>query len=182
MNYFFRYIFLGSLVDLLCYIFVQNKYVVIQVFLVYLYYYLYHRFVLHVFDINLHVYVHHYKYFQIPRYLELIIDFLFEIFSFAGTLTLLQYFLNIWFIPPSIISIVILTLSLSHLFNYSILGSEIHKAHHENPTKNFGPDFLDHIFGTNASEEYEDSIQHIPYLVQACIITHFAKLYFQWKD
>jgi hypothetical protein len=177
-----NYILVGALVDLLCYSLIQNKYVILEVFFVYLYYYLYHRFVLHVFDINLHVYVHHYKYFHIPRYLELIIDFLFELFSFGGTLLFLQYYFDTWLIPPSVVSIVVLTLSLSHLFNYSLLGSEIHKAHHEDPTKNFGPDFLDQLFGTNAGPEYEDSVQHIPYLVQACIITHFAKAYFQWKD
>jgi len=180
MDYLWRYIFVGILVDIFAWGLTQTN-TIVQVFITYLFYYSFHRFVLHVLDINPHVYVHHFKYFQIPRSVELCIDFVFEVISFGGIPLAIQNLTGLWLVSPSVIILVVLTLSLSHLFNYSILGSEIHKAHHLDMTKNFGPDFLDQLFGTNAAE-YEDSFQHIPYLVQACIITHFAKAYFQWKD
>lgn len=178
------YVIVGTLADLFCLMLLQTNFfiVAVQVFLVYLSYYCIHRFVLHNMSFNPHVYVHHYKYFQVHRYVELGIDFLFEMFSFAVVPLLLQYWLNIWIVPPTIVILITLFLSFGHLFNYSLLGSDIHKAHHTDSTTNFGPDFMDHLLGTNASPEYEDTLQHIPALVQACIVTHFAKAYFQWKD
>jgi hypothetical protein len=90
--------------------------------------------------------------------------------------------LNTWLIPPTILFFMFTTLGISHLFSYSILGSDIHRDHHLDSTKNFGPDFIDHLFGTNSKYYYEDMNQHIPCAVMGALIVHFAKLYFQWKD
>ena len=148
----------------------------VEMALVTLFYYFFHRFMFHNIPLNPHLTVHHEKQFNISRYLELTIDFTSETLILGAILLSVQVF------TPSVVILLLLFFGITHLFIYSILGSATHKKHHEDPTKNFGPDFLDHLFGTNAGPEYEDILQNIPCLVQACIITHFAKGYFQWKD
>jgi hypothetical protein len=154
----------------------------LQMVVVTLFYYMSHRFLFHGFLLNPHITVHHEKQFPISRCLELSIDFLSETILLGSGFLFLQYLTSFWFVSPSVLMMVLLAPGISHVFIYSILGSDTHKKHHEDPTKNFGPDIVDHIFGTNADSEIEDSVQHVPCLVQACIITHFAKAYFQWKD
>ena len=89
---------------------------------------------------------------------------------------------NIWLIPPTILVFMFTTFGISHLFIYSILGSDIHTDHHIDSSKNLAPDFMDHLFETNSQYDYEDMNQHIPCIVMAALVVHFAKLYFQWKD
>jgi hypothetical protein len=49
-----------------------------------------------------------------------------------------------------------LTMTLGHIFNYSFLGkNQIHSKHHQDTNYHYGPDFMDHLFGTNYYD-YED--------------------------
>jgi hypothetical protein len=132
--------------------------------------------------INLHVYNHHDKKINISRHLGLLISFIHEIFGYSIELIIIQYVLGIWFIPLSLLLFYYLTSAIIHLFIYSLLGSERHMEHHIDPTKNIGPDYMDHFFGTNSDSEYEDMNGYIPCAVMGALIVHFAKLYFQWKD
>jgi hypothetical protein len=144
-------------------------------------YYFFHR-SLHIFEYNLHKIFHHDHFFPISRNEELIIDFVFEVLVVIGIPYLIQEYLGFHYIPISILMLGSLAYGLNHILNYSFLPSQKHRNHHIMENVNFYPDFMDHLFGTNSDPEYEDMIQHIPYLVQACIITHFLKAYFQWKD
>ena len=147
-------------------------------------YYFFHR-ALHILPksmFNLHITIHHQKHHSLNRYVELFIDMIFEILIVCGVPLISQSLSNDWIIPYSIIWFVSLAFSLNHIFNYSFLFSKQHTAHHLSESTNFYPDFMDHIFGTNYDKEYEDMNQQIPSLIQACIITHFAKAYFQWKE
>lgn len=132
--------------------------------------------------INLHVYNHHDKKINISRYLSLFISFIQEIFGYSIQLITVQYILGIWVIPLSLIVFYYLTSAIIHLFIYSLLGSETHTGHHIDSSKNLGPDYMDHLFGTNSDNEYEDMNGHIPCVIMGALIVHFAKLYFQWKD
>jgi hypothetical protein len=118
----------------------------------------------------------------ISRNAELIIDFIFEVSFAAGLPYLVQTYTGVRYIPTSILVFVALAFALNHILNYSFLPSEKHRNHHIMENVNFYPDFMDHLFGTNSDPEYEDMTQQIPSLIQACILTHFLKAYFQWKD
>ena len=152
--------------------------------LMYCHYYFFHR-ILHQFPeytINLHVQVHHDKLYSIPRWLELAIDFSFEMLCFCGIPLLMQYCLEWWLISPSVVILASLTLTIGHIFNYSILGSnKIHQTHHANVKVHYGPDFMDHLFGTNL-EDHEDGNMHIPPIIVATTITLLLKIYLKWKD
>jgi hypothetical protein len=130
-------------------------------------YYFFHR-LLHIMLYNLHFAFHHRHMITISRELELLFDFLFETVHVVYFPYLVQRMFNINLIPFSVMVFISLAFGLNHIVNYSFLPSKKHTAHH--------------IFKTNSDPEYEDMIQQIPSLVQACIITHFAKAYFQWKD
>jgi hypothetical protein len=156
----------------------------IQVGISILYYYFMHRFIIHGLPstfLNIHLYNHHDKQLHVHRNLELFIDFIAEL-SWCLPLLVLQYVSGVWIVSPSILVFVFLLITISHILNYSILGSQIHYKHHQDSTKNFGPDVMDHLFGTNSEKEREDVLQHVSSLVMSCIVVHFSKVYFQWKD
>jgi hypothetical protein len=132
--------------------------------------------------LNFHVTVHHNKRVLLPRWLELVIEFIFE---FSITLCIPVFYAVLsgeWVIPFSIILFTSIFFAMNHVLFYSLLPSDFHEKHHRNTHVNFIPDYLDHLFGTNADETYEDMNQQIPLILISALITHFAKVYFQWKD
>jgi len=167
------------LVLLLCELLINKTvgYSIVMIF----WYYFSHQFLHVIPDFNLHTIVHHNHIFNISREFELLLDFIFECIFIIGFPVLFQYFF-VTVLPTSIIVFIGIAFALNHILNYSFLPSEKHIAHHLNSTVNFYPDFMDHLFETNSDPKYEDMTQHIPSLVQACIIVHFVKAYFQWKD
>lgn len=147
-------------------------------------YYFFHR-ALHLAQktsLNLHLTIHHQKHNKLHRYVELFIDMIFELIIVAGVPIISQSLFNDWIIPYSIIWFICIAFALNHILNYSFLFSKHHTAHHLTESTNFYPDFMDHLFRTNSGPEHEDMTQQIPSLVQSCIITHFLKVYFQWKE
>jgi hypothetical protein len=131
---------------------------------------------------NLHLNMHHTKQIKLPRWVELLLEYIFEFGWFAGVPLLIQYLSGVWIIPPTIVLFVVFTLTNVHILWYSMIQSETHSAHHKDTSKNFGPSFMDHLIGTNAIEEYEDMNQFIPFVLMSVLPIHFAKNYFQWKD
>jgi hypothetical protein len=156
----------------------------VELGLMYYHYYFFHRF-LHEYPeytANLHVQVHHTKVYNIPRWLELTIDFIFEMVCFCLLPLAIGHLTKMWFCCPSVIIMISLTMTLGHIFNYSILGSnEIHQTHHKDVTVHFGPDFMDHLFETY-KHDHEDGTMHIPPIIMATTITLLLKLYFPWND
>jgi len=150
----------------------------------YVHYYFFHRF-LHAYPnsvLNLHVQVHHDKLYKLNRNLELFIDFLFEMLCFCGIPLLVQYLLDCWIISPSVVFMISLTMTLGHIFNYSFLGkNQIHSKHHQDTNYHYGPDFMDHLFGTNYYD-HEDGNMHIPPIIVATCATLIAKYFLRWKD
>jgi len=156
----------------------------VELVMMYIHYYFFHRF-MHEhpeYTINLHLQVHHDKRYKIHRYTELLIDFLFEMFIFCVLPIVLQYYSGVWICSPSVIFMISLTMTLGHIYNYSILGSnKIHQTHHRDTTVHFGPDFMDHLFGT-AVHDHEDGTIHIPPILMATSIVMMSKLQFGWSD
>jgi len=132
--------------------------------------------------LNLHPSMHHYKNIKVSKTVELILEFLYEVFIviFVGSIS--SYIGNEWLIPFSLIVYGAIFFALNHVIYYSILHSHIHEKHHHNTEINFIPDYFDHLFGKNADLEYEDMNQQIPLLLIAALATHLLKLYFGWTD
>lgn len=152
--------------------------------LMYGHYYFFHKF-LHAFPnsrLNLHVQIHHDKRYGLNRHLELFIDFLFEMLCFCVLPLLVQTYTNIWICCPTIVFMISLTMTFGHIINYSYLGPNfIHKAHHLDTSVHYGPDFMDHLYGT-AIRDHEDGNIHISSILMATCVVLLAKLYFKWKD
>jgi hypothetical protein len=105
--------------------------------------------------LNTHMVYHHQHEKTIPRSLELFYE---TITDLAMNLSLfgVQKLCGINIIPLSVILLFSLAYMSIHIINYSMLGSTFHKRHHETLEKNFAPDAMDHLFGTNFNNEYED--------------------------
>jgi hypothetical protein len=119
--------------------------------------------------INPHIAIHHSQEKTLPRWLELTIETVQNIFWFF-LLYILQEATQIHIVPDSIILLSLFVYASVHNINYSIFGSEKHKEQHLNPDVNFGPDFLDHTFGTNSDEEYENMVHFIPNSILSYIL------------
>jgi sterol desaturase/sphingolipid hydroxylase (fatty acid hydroxylase superfamily) len=145
-------------------------------------YYFSHR-LLHQFPcfLNFHLNLHHDKV-GLPRWIELTIESILELFYFMLFPVLLQYLFNDWIIPFSVILLLSMTYTTYHLYNYSILGSEDHGRHHKDNTVNFSPNFLDHLFDTNFDEKHEDLNAGIVNAVVCTLLTLLLKRYFNWTD
>ena len=137
-------------------------------------YYASHQVLHHFPTINLHTLFHHDHLVKLDRNVELFIDFLAELAYLIGIPLIFQWFFQIQIVPTPIIIFISLAFALNHILNYSFLPSDKHRAHHLNDRVNFYPDFMDHLYSTNSDAEYEDMTQHIPSLVQSCIIVHFV--------
>jgi hypothetical protein len=102
--------------------------------------------------------------------LESMINMLF----FSG-IFLIQYFTDTWLVPAYMILMVSISYTSIHAINYSIIGSKSHAKHHADESVNFTPDYLDHIFGTNADKTYENLSDSIPNIVAGFIAAYFVK-------
>ena len=132
--------------------------------------------------LNLHIYMHHDKKLNVPRWLELIIEFLFEVIAHLMPFFIYFKIKGEWKFPLSITLYVILFFAFNHCVFYSILDSDKHIEHHKNVTVNFIPDYVDQIFSNPKTRVYEDMNNQIPMILWSALIVHFGKLYFQWKD
>ena len=115
-------------------------------------------------SLNYHMYSHHNKNLKIPRWLELIGEFICDV-SFAIPLIALKYFFNIPYLSYTLILFIIIWYSTGHVINQSLIYSSEpnseHKVHHTEQIYNFGPAYMDMIFGTLKSYKYEIMVYEI---------------------
>jgi len=131
--------------------------------------------------INTHWIFHHQPLKILDRRVELLLES-FNDFGMAISVLLLQWFTGVWIVPTSIILFYGIWYTSVHIINYSVIGSPIHKDHHKNVGTNFGPDVLDHFFGTNHTSEKEDLINMMPNAVVALAAVWILKQSFHWVD
>jgi hypothetical protein len=130
---------------------------------------------------NTHWLFHHQNTKLLPRPVELLLEFFTDI-SMNISLIVLQYISGIWFVPLSVILLFTIQYTSVHIINYSIVGSDSHRKHHKNIDTNFGPDTMDHFFGTNDDDTFEDLNPFFINTIAAFGITSLAKYYFKWED
>lgn len=126
--------------------------------------------------LNPHISIHHSDTKVLPRWLDLTIECLQNMAWFVP-LYILQEVSNIHIVPNSIIALSLLVYASVHYINYSLFESKKHIAQHLNPHINYGPDFLDHIFGTNSDDEFEDMSHFIPNCILSTLLIHYIR---QW--
>jgi len=97
------------------------------------------------------------------------------------SLLFLQWLSGLWIVPISVIVFYAVTYTSVHIINYSIIGSETHRNHHKDTTTNYGPDTLDHIFGTSYDDTYEDLMPISLNAVGAFVFVSCLKHHFNWK-
>lgn len=95
------------------------------------------------------------------RTLELIAETVWEVFFWVFLPIWLQHVSGIHIIPTSIVLLGSFMWISIHIFNYSIFGSETHSRHHKDVTVNYGPDIVDHLFGTNYDHTHEDTTYYV---------------------
>jgi hypothetical protein len=99
-----------------------------------------------------HVFLHHQKYGNLPRWLDLTIEFAIDMFSVAGILIIFQYLFNLHIFSTPLLIFVALIYSCGHIFLHSVVGSEWHRGHHKFTFCNYDPEFLDTLFKTRCDE------------------------------
>lgn len=95
------------------------------------------------------------------RTLELIAETVWEIFFWIVVPIWVQHATGFHFIPTSIVLLASFMWISIHIVNYSIVGSATHGRHHNDTTVNYGPDVLDHLFGTNYDHTHEDTTYYV---------------------
>jgi hypothetical protein len=124
--------------------------------------------------INTHWIFHHQPLKILPRWFELVLETINDM-SMSLSFLLLQYMTGIWIVPVSIILFYGIWFTSVHIVNYSIIGSQVHRDHHKNVGTNFGPDVIDHMFGTNHEPTREDLIPLSPNIIFAFAATFVLK-------
>ena len=105
--------------------------------------------------LNYHMYSHHEKSLGIPRPLELFCEFFCDLSWFA-LLAFAQYALKLDLISNTLIAFIGLWYSSVHVLNLSLGDSKEHKIHHVEKDYNYGPPYIDILFGTLKTEENND--------------------------
>jgi hypothetical protein len=128
--------------------------------------------------INPHIWVHHENIYNVPRWVNLIVESLLDIFS-VGQLLLVNWLLGFNIFSLSIIICISLLYIFVHL-DYGIFGDDEHKAHHEFDTCNYAPSFMDILMNTRCGDEsapYINRNSEAIYGLAALMITYFLKVY-----
>lgn len=107
--------------------------------------------------LNTHMNFHHQEEKPLPRSLELFFEFLTDM-GMNLLIIPVQNLIGITIVPLPCVLLFTLAYTSIHIVNYSMFGSVFHKRHHLTMVKNFAPDAMDHIVGTNYNEEYEDLV------------------------
>lgn len=130
---------------------------------------------------NTHYLFHHQHDKLLDRRVELALETITDA-SMSLSVLLIQWLTGIWLVPISVILFYALTYTSTHIINYSIIGSETHRNHHKNTDTNYGPDTLDHLFGTSYDDKFEDLTPISLNAIGAFIIVFWLKQHFQWKN
>ena len=132
-------------------------------------------------SLNTHYLFHHQPNKVLDRKIELAIEMVNDFFMSFSVL-ILQWITGIWIVPISVILFYAFTYTSTHIINYSIIGSEIHRNHHRNMHTNFGPDTLDHMFGTSYDGTFEDLNPIALNAIGAFVLVYILKEHIQWKN
>jgi len=118
-----------------------------------------------IYPINPHVQLHHKHTIEMPRWLNLGSELLVNFFGFT-ILILFQWLLGFHVLSNYIVLAAAFLYILIHIFDYSLLPNKEHTAHHINENCNYGPHFMDVLFGTRCVPEdpYDDFNNKIPHV------------------
>lgn len=105
--------------------------------------------------LNYHMYSHHNKSLGLSRPLELFCEFFCDLSWFIG-FALVQNVLKIDLVSNTLIAFIGLWYSSVHVLNLSLGDSKEHKIHHVESDYNYGPPYIDILFGTLKTEENSD--------------------------
>ena len=80
--------------------------------------------------------------------------------------------------PPVVVLLSVLTYTSYHFVNYTVLKqSTVHRDHHLRGHCNFGPDWLDHAFGTSCTGEVENTnVVSVNLVIITAVLWLFLKL------
>ena len=120
--------------------------------------------------LNTHVTYHHEpppK--SIHRVLELVLEFALDM-SMILSLWGVQWLTGLTVVPTAMILLFALAYSSVHLIQYSLLGSEIHRIHHEREVYNYSPDSVDYMFGTKYGDDLENTNWFIPNILGSLLV------------
>jgi len=116
------------------------------------------------------------------RTVELIAETAWEAFFWIVVPLWLQWVTGIHLIPTSLVLLTSLMWISIHVIQYSILGSDTHSRHHKDTRVNYGPDVLDHLFGTNYDETHEDTTYAVLHAMGAAWVTLCLKYSLQYSE
>jgi len=119
-----------------------------------LYSYFFHIFVHNMPDhpLNYHLYSHHNKKFNLSRNVELTLEFINDL-SYFVFFMIIQNILGLKLVSNKILMFIGMWYSCTHIIDMSIIPCLEHRNHHIDHNYNYGPSFLDFIFGTLKVEE-----------------------------
>lgn len=136
--------------------------------------------------INVHMIFHHTNNNNnnnvVKKYIYLLIETFVNI-GFFIIFYFLQKLLHVEYVPTILIVFYGIIYISVHIINYSIFHtSEKHIKHHKTTSitllsQNYGPDLIDHIFGTNSDQEFENYNHILPNILISFIIT----CYIYWR-
>ena len=156
----------------------------ISIFILFFYSYFIH-FLFHKFPdiINIHMKIHHKKTNTLfEKYINLLIETIVNILFFI-IFYFLQKIINFEFVPTILIVFYGLIYVSVHIINYSIYHTtEKHIKHHtssnsDNLTKNYGPDIVDHLFGTNSDNKFENYNHILQNILVSFLVTYYIFCY-----
>ena len=126
--------------------------------------------------LNIHVSIHHDHLIKVPRWLNLVLETFINFICFYF-LIILQSILGIHWLSTSMILGAAFLYIFIHIFDFSLLGNDQHKQHHERTFCNYDPEFFDTLFGTRCSPDtpYRDLSGEVFHAFSAFIIALFLK-------
>jgi hypothetical protein len=126
--------------------------------------------------LNPHVFLHHNKSIDLPRWLELIIEAIVNFFGFF-ILYIVQIFFQFELFSPSLLLGAAFLYITIHILDYSVRGNTNHRLHHTKTFCNYDPEFFDALFGTLCEPEkpYTNMIWEIPHALLAFSLAGLCK-------
>ena len=109
------------------------------------------------------------------RGLELLSETVWELFFWTFLPIWVQSATGFHFIPTSIVLLGSFMWISIHMINYSVVGSTTHGRHHKDTRVNYGPDVLDHLFGTNYDHTHEDTTYCVLNAMAAALAVLYLK-------
>jgi hypothetical protein len=128
--------------------------------------------------LNYHLYSHHNKQFHLSRPLELFCEF-FTNFSWFLLILLLKYCFDLQLISTSLVLFLGLWYSSVHVVNLSLFPHMEHKLHHHDYTVNYGPPYIDYLFGTLQVEDGYTADYEIPNGIASFAIVYALRQMYQ---